>query len=88
MSRTCHGPRGISLDIPGARGMKSHSSTTTWPPASHEPGAVQLGLLTPGATSRDGRCATTRNDPSAIKLCAEAFRSVWELAVPHTDYSI
>ncbi|WP_327278522.1 hypothetical protein OG609_45135 (plasmid) [Streptomyces sp. NBC_01224] len=27
-------------------------------------------------------------DPSAVKLCAEAFRSVWDLAVPHADYRI
>lgn len=28
------------------------------------------------------------DDPSAIKLCAEAFRSVWDLATPHADYRI
>ncbi|MFB7609847.1 DUF6879 family protein [Streptomyces gardneri] len=27
-------------------------------------------------------------DPAAIKLCAEAFQAVWELAVPHADYRI
>ncbi|WP_438948655.1 DUF6879 family protein [Streptomyces atratus] len=27
-------------------------------------------------------------DPSAVKLCAEAFRSVWGLATLHTDYRI
>ncbi|MFL4910601.1 DUF6042 family protein [Streptomyces sp. MMS24-I2-30] len=27
-------------------------------------------------------------DPSAVKLCAEAFRAVWDLAIPHADYRI
>lgn len=27
-------------------------------------------------------------DPSAVKLCAEAFRSVWDLATPHAAYRI
>ncbi|MFE7359369.1 DUF6879 family protein [Streptomyces sp. NPDC057543] len=27
-------------------------------------------------------------DLSAVKLCTEAFRSVWDLAVPHVDYCI
>ncbi|MER5987624.1 DUF6879 family protein [Streptomyces sp. NPDC001787] len=27
-------------------------------------------------------------DPQAIKLCTEAFRSVWDLATPHADYRI
>lgn len=27
-------------------------------------------------------------DPQAIKLCTEAFRSVWNLAIPHADYRI
>ncbi|AWZ08466.1 MULTISPECIES: DUF6879 family protein [unclassified Streptomyces] len=27
-------------------------------------------------------------DPQAVKLCAEAFRSVWDLATPHADYRI
>ena len=28
------------------------------------------------------------DDPQAIKLCAEAFRSVWDLATDHADYRI
>lgn len=27
-------------------------------------------------------------DPAAVKLCAEAFRTVWDLATDHTDYRI
>ncbi|MFI2209844.1 DUF6879 family protein [Streptomyces sp. NPDC020141] len=27
-------------------------------------------------------------DPSAVKLCAEAFRTVWNLATDHADYRI
>lgn len=27
-------------------------------------------------------------DPQAIKLCTEAFRTVWERATPHADYRI
>ncbi|SCD39925.1 hypothetical protein GA0115240_10665 [Streptomyces sp. DvalAA-14] len=27
-------------------------------------------------------------DPGAVKLCAQAFASVWDLATPHTDYRI
>ncbi|MFF7361548.1 DUF6879 family protein [Streptomyces sp. NPDC008125] len=27
-------------------------------------------------------------DPQAIKLCTEAFRTVWDLATPHADYRI
>jgi hypothetical protein len=27
-------------------------------------------------------------DPQAIKLCAEAFRAVWDLATEHADYRI
>lgn len=28
------------------------------------------------------------DDLSAVKLCAEAFRSVWDLATDHADYRI
>ncbi|GHB75685.1 hypothetical protein GCM10010377_77650 [Streptomyces viridiviolaceus] len=28
------------------------------------------------------------DDPSAVKLCAEAFRAVWDLATEHADYRI
>ncbi len=28
------------------------------------------------------------DDPQAIKLCAEAFRTVWDLATDHADYRI
>lgn len=28
------------------------------------------------------------DDPAAVKLCAEAFRSVWDLATDHADYRI
>ncbi|MER5996431.1 DUF6879 family protein [Streptomyces viridosporus] len=28
------------------------------------------------------------DDPSAVKLCAEAFRAVWDLATDHADYRI
>jgi hypothetical protein len=28
------------------------------------------------------------DDPHAVKLCAEAFRTVRDLAVPHADYRI
>lgn len=28
------------------------------------------------------------DDPGAVKLCGEAFRSVWDLATPHADYRI
>ncbi|WP_333743614.1 DUF6879 family protein [Streptomyces ardesiacus] len=28
------------------------------------------------------------DDPSAVKLCVEAFRSVWDLAIDHADYRI
>lgn len=28
------------------------------------------------------------DDPAAVKLCSEAFRSVWELATDHADYRI
>ncbi|MDI1458915.1 hypothetical protein NHG22_34650 [Streptomyces sp. ATE26] len=28
------------------------------------------------------------DDPAAVKLCAEAFRSVWDLAADHFDYRI
>lgn len=27
-------------------------------------------------------------DPHEVKLCADAFESVWELGVPHSDYRI
>ena len=25
-------------------------------------------------------------DPAIVAMCAEAFESVWELAIPHDDY--
>ncbi|MFJ8195119.1 DUF6879 family protein [Streptomyces sp. NPDC096094] len=28
------------------------------------------------------------DDPAAVKLCVEAFRSVWDLATDHADYRI
>ncbi|MFK4024669.1 DUF6879 family protein [Streptomyces sp. SM1] len=28
------------------------------------------------------------DDPAAVKLCVEAFRSVWDLAIDHADYRI
>ncbi|MFE5301843.1 DUF6879 family protein [Streptomyces sp. NPDC056632] len=28
------------------------------------------------------------DDPAAVKLCAEAFRAVWDLATDHADYRI
>lgn len=28
------------------------------------------------------------DDPASVKLCAEAFRSVWDLATDHADYRI
>ncbi|WP_328723520.1 hypothetical protein OHT52_31130 [Streptomyces sp. NBC_00247] len=28
------------------------------------------------------------DDPAAVKLCAEAFRTVWERAAPHAEYRI
>lgn len=27
-------------------------------------------------------------DPQEIKLCADAFESVWQLGIPHTDYEL
>ncbi|WP_329410335.1 hypothetical protein OG802_13310 [Streptomyces sp. NBC_00704] len=31
---------------------------------------------------------STSTDPHEVKLCADAFESVWELGVPHADYRI
>ncbi|GHF27659.1 DUF6879 family protein [Streptomyces fumanus] len=28
------------------------------------------------------------DDPAAVKLCVEAFRSVWDLAIDDADYRI
>jgi hypothetical protein len=30
----------------------------------------------------------TRTDPAVVKLCAEAFESVWDRATPHADYPL
>ncbi|MFF2852957.1 DUF6879 family protein [Streptomyces sp. NPDC058001] len=40
--------------------------------------------------SGDGQAleADHTEDPSAVKLCAEAFRSVWDLATDHAEYRI
>lgn len=28
------------------------------------------------------------DDPAVVKLCADAFEAVWDLAVPHADYRL
>jgi hypothetical protein len=47
-------------------------------------------LIRWGYFSGDGASAghEISDDPAAAKLCAQAFESVWERAVPHDEYEI